>query len=71
MMDWVQVGVIVVSTVGLCWVFSGETKTKADKLADYEREHYKEMKDFHGRMCALEQKYIQMMEKHLEEKKNE
>lgn len=30
----------------------------------------KEMKDFHGRLCALEEKYIQMMERILEKKDN-
>lgn len=29
----------------------------------------KEMKDFHGRLCSLEEKYIQMMERFLENKK--
>ena len=28
-----------------------------------------EMKDFHGRLCALEEKYIQMMQRILEERK--
>lgn len=28
-----------------------------------------EMKDFHGRLCALEEKYIQMMERFMSEKK--
>lgn len=30
------------------------------------RENAKEMKDFHGRLCALEEKYIQMMKAHYE-----
>ena len=27
-----------------------------------------EMKDFHGRLCALEEKYIQMMQRIMEKK---
>ena len=33
------------------------------------RENYKETKDFHGRLCTLEEKYIQMMERVLKGKK--
>ena len=27
---------------------------------------HKEMKDFHGRLCTIEEQYVQMMERHLE-----
>lgn len=33
------------------------------------RENYKETKSFHGSLCTLEEKYIQMMERFLQEKK--
>lgn len=33
------------------------------------RESTKETKEFHGRLCTLEQKYIDMMERVLEGKK--
>lgn len=33
------------------------------------RENYKEQKDFHGRLCKLEEKYQQMMERFLQDRK--
>lgn len=33
------------------------------------RENFKEYKDFHGRLCTLEEKYILMMERMMKEKK--
>lgn len=33
------------------------------------KESAKEMRDFHGRLCALEEKYIQMMREVLEKRK--
>ena len=49
-MDWLQVLTIAGSTIGACWFMH--------------RESYKEMRDFHGRLCRLEEKYIQMMQKY-------
>ncbi len=54
-MDWLQVLAIAGSTIGACWYMHKET--------------YKEMKDFHGRMCTLEERYYQIMQKILEGKK--
>ena len=54
-MEWAQVLTIAGSTVGAVWFMH--------------RESYKEMKDFHGRLCRLEEKYIQMMEKVLDKEK--
>lgn len=34
-----------------------------------QRETHKEMKDFHGRLCTLEERYIQMMERFMKERK--
>jgi len=48
-MNWLQVLTIAGATVGSLWYIHKET--------------YKEMKDFHGRLCTLEEKYIQMMER--------
>lgn len=56
-MDWLQVLTIAGSTIGACWFLHHET--------------YKEMKDFHGRLCRLEEKYMQMMERFFTEKKKE
>ena len=54
MMDWLQVLTIAGSTIGACWFMHRETS--------------KEMKDFHGRLCALEERYLQMMQRILEKK---
>lgn len=53
-MEWTQVLTIAGSVIGACWLMH--------------RESFKEMKDFHGRLCTLEEKYHQMMERILEEK---
>lgn len=38
-------------------------------IISFSREITKEMKDFHGRLCVLEEKYIQMMERIMEERR--
>lgn len=53
-MEWLQAFMIAGSTVGTCWYLH--------------RESSKEMKDFHGRLCTLEERYIQMMQRILEKK---
>lgn len=53
-MVWTQVLFIVFTTAGFAWITHRETS--------------KEMKDFHGRLCALEEKYIQMMERSMEKR---
>lgn len=53
-MDWSQVLFIVGSVGSIAWLMH--------------RESSKEMKDFHGRLCSLEQKYINMMERFMEKK---
>jgi hypothetical protein len=54
-MDWIQVLTIAGSTIGACWLMH--------------RENAKETKDFHGRMCTLEERYFQLMQKMLQDKK--
>jgi hypothetical protein len=58
-MDWYQVLTIAGSTIAACWAMHRETIALGN-------ESRKEMKDFHGRLCALEEKYIQMMQRVLE-----
>lgn len=60
-MEWLQAIMIAGSTVGSCWLMHKENKSMQDKQAA-------ESKDFHGRLCALEEKYIQMMQRILEKK---
>lgn len=41
-----------------------------DKIDEFKTEFNKESKDFHGRLCALEEKYIQMMQKAIDNKES-
>jgi hypothetical protein len=60
-MHWYHVLTIAGSTIGACWYMHREN------LIQW-KESSKEMKDFHGRLCALEEKYIQIMQRILEKK---
>lgn len=60
-MDWLQVLTIAGSTIGACWIMHRENLGIGRSID-------KEMKDFHGRLCTLEEKYRQMMERYLEER---
>ena len=52
MMEWIQVLTIILSVAGLfLW-----TNGKIDRLSE---NVMKEIKDFHGRLCSLEEKYKQ------------
>jgi hypothetical protein len=61
-MEWLQAFMIAGSTLGGCYWMHRENKEMSDKFNT-------ESKDFHGRLCALEEKYIQMMQRILEERK--
>jgi hypothetical protein len=61
-MDWLQAIMIAGSTIGACYWMHKENKQQSD-------EFQKEMKDFHGRLCTLEERYLQMMQRLLEDKK--
>ena len=71
-MDWLQVITIAGSTIGACWFFrkesSEEIKSMRRDLIDLSREAKQESREFHGRLCALEEKYIQMMQRIFESK---
>jgi len=54
-MDWIQV-LSIIGSVGLTGWF-------------IHRENLKEMRDFHGRLCTLEERYLQMMQRVLEKNK--
>lgn len=60
-MEWIQVLTIAGSTIGSCWFMHKEQRK--DSLA-----RDKEMKDFHGRLCTLEERYLQLMQKMWENK---
>jgi len=44
-------------------------KDTQKRIDEFRSEFGKEMKDFHGRLCTLEEKYIQMMERFMQEKR--
>ena len=60
-MDWIQVLAIASSTIGACYWMHRENKAMSE-------EFHRESKEYHGRLCALEEKYIQMMQRVLERK---
>jgi len=67
-MEWLQVLTIVGSTIGCCYYFRKETKEQIEELKQDARERAAENKDFHGRLCRLEERYIQMMERFMSQK---
>jgi hypothetical protein len=60
-MDWLQAVMIAGSTIGACWWMHRENREMYKDIT-------KEIKDFHGRLCTLEERYIQMMQRMLEKK---
>lgn len=60
-MDWFQVLTIAGSTIGACWLMHRENTGLHISSA-------KEMKDFHSRLCTLEERYLQLMQRFLEKK---
>ncbi len=51
-MEWLQVLTIAGSTICASWLMH--------------RENAKETKDFHGRICTLEERYLQLMQRYFE-----
>lgn len=71
-MDWIQVFTIIIAVSSMfLWVTresnsdSKELRGMILKLSD---EIQKENRDFHGRLCRLEEKYYQMLGKKAESK---
>lgn len=60
-MEWYQ---FLMLAIGL-YAMHRETQKKID---EFKTDMAHEIKDFHGRLCALEEKYIQMMERFMEKK---
>lgn len=60
-MDWLQVLTIAGSIIGACFYMHRESLSKFDEIG-------KEIKDFHGRLCTLEERYLQMMQRFWEER---
>ena len=60
-MDWTQVIAIAGSTIGACFYMHRENmRERAERTI--------ELKDFHGRLCTLEERYLQMMQRYLDSK---
>jgi len=62
MMDWPQVLTLIVALFGLALTMIGTTWAM-------HRQSYNEMKDFHGRLCTLEERYLLLMQRVLEKEK--
>jgi hypothetical protein len=60
-MEWLQACMIAGSTIGACWMMHKENKELSKKFND-------ESKDFHARLCVLEERYLQMMHRIIEKK---
>lgn len=66
-MDWVQALAIIVANIAVIiplflWIRS-EGNNDRRELRGILDEIKNEMKDFHGRMCTLEERYIQFLTK--------
>ncbi len=59
-MDWLQVLTLFFANAGLIIWFRSESRTDwrhmDAKLDAYMKQSQQEMKDFHGRLCAIEEK---------------
>jgi hypothetical protein len=60
-MDWVQVFSIILGVVGLNWVIiawlRSDIKSFESEVRGWKDELHRENKDFHGRLCSLEERY--------------
>lgn len=72
-MNWWQFLLSIGSVLGFWFVIHRENQSILRNISedqkDFQLSLKDEMKDFHGRLCTLEQKYISMMERFLDRKK--
>jgi hypothetical protein len=72
-MEWLQAFMIAGSTLGACYFMHRENlkdrKEHNKEMRDIANFSANEAKDFHGRLCTLEERYLQMMQRILEGKK--
>ncbi len=75
LMEWLQVGTIAGTTIGCCWFFRKETKEQIAEMKaeakEFKERSIAESKDFHGKMCTLEERYFQLMQRILEKQSKE
>lgn len=73
MQDWYQVLTIAGTTIAAVWAMSRENKAERaefkSEIKEIIVEMQKEQKSFHGRMCAIEERYYQMMQRYWESRK--
>lgn len=62
-MDWVQFGILIVTVGGFIWTMKTDMNAyRAEASADrrdmlqISRDIQQEIKDFHGRLCAIEER---------------
>ena len=71
-MNWWQFLLSIGSVLGFWFVIHRENQSILRNISedqkDFQLSLKDEMKDFHGRLCTLEQKYISMMERFLDRK---
>ncbi len=72
-MEWLQVLTISGSTIGACWYFKRDSDAKLEKidakLEKFSDKFTEEMRDYHGRLCKLEERYLQIIQRNMEERK--
>ena len=59
-MDWAQLAVFLVSVFGLFLWTRSESRSDVRRIVDLIGAIKDEIKDFHGRLCELEEKYRQI-----------
>jgi len=68
--EWFQIIALGLTVVGLFMWNHSEIHALQKESQEIRMQGINEMKDFHGRLCALEEKYQQMMERYLEDRRN-
>jgi hypothetical protein len=64
-MNWITFASVMIPIAGMIWLMHREN---VKMYLDATKSNALEMKDFHGRLCVLEEKYIQMMQRYWESK---
>lgn len=66
-MDWVQFTVFILANIGFTltlWLWNrSESRVDTRRSLDLIEAIKDEMKDFHGRLCAIEERKIKILEK--------
>jgi len=74
-MDWIQFTIFILGNMVFTltlWLWNrAESRTDNRKIHELIEGMKTDVKDFHGRLCALEEKYFHMMERYLEDRRNQ